>query len=112
VCGVSSGQISLLIQHIFASFWSPAAVMALYYAEPDSCEFRPRLLGVRGAPFLLPSMTKSFADKTSERVFAAESRGLRLKFLLALPCAGGAALLACALISTLFHHGVSTGGTQ
>jgi putative peptidoglycan lipid II flippase len=57
---------------------------------------------------LLPSLTRSFADKTIEEYSRLLDWGLRLTFVLALPCAAALALLAVPLISTLFHHGAFT----
>jgi putative peptidoglycan lipid II flippase len=105
VFGVSIGQISLLINTIFASFLVTGSVSWLYYAD-RLMEFPTGLLGVALGTILLPSLTRSFAEKTSEEYSKLLDWGLRLTFLLALPCALALALLAVPLISTLFHHGV------
>ena len=104
VFGVSIGQISLLINTIFASFLVTGSVSWLYYAD-RLMEFPTGLLGVALGTILLPSLTRSFADKTSDEYSKLLDWGLRLTFLLALPCALALALLAVPLISTLFHHG-------
>jgi putative peptidoglycan lipid II flippase len=107
VFGVSIGQISLLINTIFASFLVTGSVSWLYYAD-RLMEFPTGLLGVALGTILLPSLTKSFADKTTEEYSRLLDWGLRLTVLLALPCAAALALLAVPLISTLFHHGAFT----
>jgi putative peptidoglycan lipid II flippase len=104
VFGVSIGQISLVINTIFASFLATGSVSWLYYAD-RLMEFPTGLLGVALGTILLPSLSRSFADKTSEEYSKLLDWGLRLTFLLALPCALALALLAVPLISTLFHHG-------
>jgi putative peptidoglycan lipid II flippase len=104
VFGVSIGQISLLINTIFASFLVTGSVSWLYYAD-RLMEFPTGLLGVALGTILLPSLTRSFVDKTSEEYSKLLDWGLRLTFMLALPCALALALLAVPLISTLFHHG-------
>jgi len=104
VFGVSIGQISLLINTIFASYLVTGSVSWLYYAD-RLMEFPTGLLGVALGTILLPSLTRSFAEKTSEEYSKLLDWGLRLTFLLALPCALALALLAVPLISTLFHHG-------
>ena len=104
VFGVSIGQISLLINTIFATFLVTGSVSWLYYAD-RLMEFPTGLLGVALGTILLPSLTRSFADKTGEEYSKLLDWGLRLTFLLALPCAIALALLAVPLISTLFHHG-------
>lgn len=104
VFGVSIGQISLLINTIFASFLVTGSVSWLYYAD-RLMEFPTGLLGVALGTILLPSLTRSFVDKTREEYSRLLDWGLRLTFMLALPCALALALLAVPLISTLFHHG-------
>ncbi|MBI3526707.1 MAG: murein biosynthesis integral membrane protein MurJ [Betaproteobacteria bacterium] len=107
VFGVSISQISLLINTIFASFMITGSVSWLYYAD-RLMEFPTGLLGVALGTILLPSLTRSFADKTGEEYSKLLDWGLRLTFLLALPCAFALALLAVPLISTLFQHGAFT----
>ncbi len=104
VFGVSIGQISLLINTIFASFLVTGSVSWLYYAD-RLMEFPTGLLGVALGTILLPSLTRSVADKTGDEYSKLLDWGLRLTFMLALPCALALALLAVPLISTLFHHG-------
>ncbi|HWH46359.1 MAG TPA: murein biosynthesis integral membrane protein MurJ [Burkholderiales bacterium] len=107
VFGVSIGQISLLINTIFASFLVTGSVSWLYYAD-RLMEFPTGLLGVALGTILLPSLTRSYADKTTEEYSRLLDWGLRLTFVLALPCAAALALLAVPLIATLFHHGAFT----
>jgi putative peptidoglycan lipid II flippase len=104
VFGVSIGQISLVINTIFASFLVTGSVSWLYYAD-RLMEFPTGLLGVALGTILLPSLTRSFADKTTGEYSKLLDWGLRLTFMLALPCALALALLAVPLIATLFHHG-------
>jgi putative peptidoglycan lipid II flippase len=104
VFGVSIGQISLLINTIFASFLVTGSVSWLYYAD-RLMEFPTGLLGVALGTILLPSLTRSFTDQTGEEYSKLLDWGLRLTFLLALPCAFALALLAVPLIATLFYHG-------
>ena len=104
VFGVSIGQISLLINTIFASFLVTGSVSWLYYAD-RLMEFPTGLLGVALGTILLPSLAKSFADKTTDEYSRLLDWGLRLTLLLALPSALGLAILAVPLIATLFQHG-------
>ncbi|MGH6630518.1 MAG: murein biosynthesis integral membrane protein MurJ, partial [Burkholderiales bacterium] len=104
VFGVSVGQISLLINTIFASFLVTGSVSWLYYAD-RLMEFPTGLLGVALGTILLPSLSRSFAEKTAEEYTKLLDWGLRLTFLLAAPCAVALAVLAVPLISTLFRHG-------
>lgn len=104
VFGVSVGQISLLINTIFASFLITGSVSWLYYAD-RLMEFPTGLLGVALGTILLPSLSKSFAEKTAQEYSRLLDWGLRLTVLLAAPCAVALAVLAVPLIATLFRHG-------
>jgi putative peptidoglycan lipid II flippase len=68
-------------------------------------EFPTGVLGVALGTILLPSLSKSFAERTGEEYSRLLDWGLRLTLLLALPSALALAILAVPLISTLFHHG-------
>ncbi len=102
--GVSIGQISLLINGIFASFLVTGSVSWLYYAD-RLMEFPTGVLGVALGTILLPSLSRSYAEKTGDEYSRLLDWGLRLTLLLALPAAVGLAILAVPLIATLFHHG-------
>lgn len=105
--GVSIGQISLLINTIFASFLVTGSVSWLYYAD-RLMEFPTGMLGVALGTILLPSLAKHYADDSPERYSELLDWGLRLTLLLALPAAVALALLAVPLISTLFFYGKFT----
>ena len=104
VFGVSVGQISLLINTIFASFLITGSVSWLYYAD-RLMEFPAGMLGVALGTILLPSLAKHFATASHEEYSKLLDWGLRLTLLLALPAALALALLAVPLIATLFHYG-------
>jgi putative peptidoglycan lipid II flippase len=104
VFGVSVGQISLLINTIFASFLVTGSVSWLYYAD-RLMEFPAGMLGVALGTILLPSLSKHYATASHEEYSKLLDWGLRLTLLLALPAALALALLAVPLIATLFHYG-------
>jgi len=104
IFGVSIGQISLLINGIFASFLVTGSVSWLYFAD-RLMEFPTGVLGVALGTILLPSLSRSFADNSSDEYSRLLDWGLRLTLMLALPAALGLAILAVPLIATLFHHG-------
>jgi putative peptidoglycan lipid II flippase len=68
-------------------------------------EFPTGVLGVALGTILLPSLAKSFAEKSAAQYSRLLDWGLRLTLLLALPSALALAILAIPLIATLFHHG-------
>ena len=104
VLGVSVGQLSLMINTIFASFLENGSVSWLYYAD-RLMEFPTGLLGVALGTVLLPSLSKFHAEKDTESFNRLLDWGLRLTLMLALPAAIALALLAVPLIATLFHYG-------
>jgi putative peptidoglycan lipid II flippase len=104
VLGVSVGQVSLLINTIFASFLVTGSVSWLYYAD-RLMEFPTGLLGAALGTILLPSLSKTFADQAHDEYSRLLDWGLRLTILLAVPAAAALAVLAVPLIATLFHYG-------
>ena len=105
--GVSIGQISLLINTIFASFLVVGSVSWLYYAD-RLMEFPTGLLGAALGTILLPSLSRHYADDDRTAFSTLLDWGLRLTLLLAAPSALGLALLATPLVATLFLHGAFT----
>jgi putative peptidoglycan lipid II flippase len=104
VFGVSIAQISLLINTIFASFLQTGSVSWLYYAD-RLMEFPTGVLGVALGTILLPSLSKSVADKADGEYSQLLDWGLRLTFILALPAAVALAVIAVPLVASLFHYG-------
>ena len=104
VFGVSVGQVSLLINTIFASFLVTGSVSWLYYAD-RLMEFPTGLLGAALGTILLPSLARHYSDQLPDEYSRLLDWGLRLTLLLALPAAVALAILAVPLIATLFHYG-------
>src|SRR5262245_54039521 len=102
--GVSIGQISLLINTIFASFLVSGSVSWLYYAD-RLMEFPSGMLGVALGTILLPSLSKYHADANHEEYSRLLDWGLRVTVLLAVPATVALAVLALPLIAALFHYG-------
>jgi putative peptidoglycan lipid II flippase len=102
--GVSVGQISLLLNVIFASFLVTGSVSWLYYAD-RLMEFPAGMLCAALGTILLPSLSRHYANDSAEGYSALLDWGLRLTFLLAVPAAAGLAVLATPLITTLFMYG-------
>jgi putative peptidoglycan lipid II flippase len=104
VFGVSIGQVSLVINNIFASFLVTGSVSWLYYAD-RLMEFPTGMLGVALGTILLPSLSKHYATSSAEEYSRLLDWGLRITLLLAVPAAAALALLAVPLIATLFQYG-------
>lgn len=107
VFGVSIGQISLVINNVFASFLVTGSVSWLYYAD-RLMEFPLGLLGVALGTILLPSLSKHYASRSGGEYSRLLDWGLRITLLLAVPAAVALALLAIPLITTLFQYGAFT----
>ena len=107
VFGVSVGQISILINTMIASFLVSGSVSWLYFAD-RLMEFPTGLLGVALGTILLPSLSKSVADKNDGEYSHLLDWGLRLTFMLALPAAVALAVLAVPLVTSLFMYGAFT----
>jgi putative peptidoglycan lipid II flippase len=104
VFGVSIGQISLVINNIFASFLVTGSVSWLYYAD-RLMEFPTGLLGVALGTILLPSLAKHYASSSTDAYSKLLDWGLRITLMLAVPAAVALALLAIPLVTTLFQYG-------
>lgn len=104
IFGVSVSQISLIINTIFASFLISGSVSWIYYAD-RLMEFPSGVLGVALGTILLPSLSKSFSIGDANAYSNLMDWGLRLCFLLALPCTIALAIIAKPLIIVLFQYG-------
>lgn len=104
IMGVSVGQISLIINTIFASFLVSGSVSWMYFAD-RLMEFPTGVLGVALGTILLPSLAKTYANDDPQEYSRLLDWGLRLCLLLALPSAVALAVLSWPLIAALFLHG-------
>ncbi|MDE2286724.1 MAG: murein biosynthesis integral membrane protein MurJ [Burkholderiales bacterium] len=101
---VSVAQISLIINTNIASRLAQGSVSWLAYAD-RLMEFPTALLGVALGTVLLPNLSKAHADADPIEYSALLDWGLRLTFLLALPCAVGLLVYAEPLTATLYQYG-------
>jgi len=104
VFGVSIGQISMLINTIFASFLVAGSVSWLYYAD-RLMEFPSGMLGVALGAILLPSLSKCHANNNTAEYSRLLDWGLRLTIMLTLPAALALGMIAVPLLSTFFQRG-------
>lgn len=107
IFGVSVAQISIVLNNVFASFMPTGSVSWLYYAD-RLMEFPTGVLGVALGTILLPSLSKSFVDKTEQEFSLLLDWGLRLTFMLAIPAAVALAVLSKPLVASLFYYGKFT----
>jgi len=104
ILGVSVSQISLIINTIFASFLAAGSVSWMYYAD-RLMELPSGVLGVALGTILLPTLAKTYANKDRHEYSRILDWGLRLCFILVLPCAVALALLSEPLTVALFQYG-------
>ena len=106
ILGVSVGQISLIINTIFASFLVSGSVSWMYYAD-RLMEFPTGVLGVALGTILLPSLSRSHSSGNAEEYSRLLDWGLRLCLLLALPSAVALAVISEPLIAALFQYAIA-----
>lgn len=104
ILGVSVSQVSLIINTIFASFLASGSVSWMYYAD-RLMEFPAGVLGVALGTILLPSLAKTYSTGDHDGYCRLLDWGLRLCFLLALPCSVALGILAKPLVVSLFQYG-------
>ena len=104
ILGVSVSQISLIINTIFASFLAAGSVSWMYYAD-RLMELPSGVLGVALGTILLPVLSKTYASKDRHEYSRILDWGLRLCFVLVLPCTLALGLLAEPLTVSLFQYG-------
>jgi putative peptidoglycan lipid II flippase len=107
IFGVSVSQISLIINTIFASFLVAGSVSWMYYAD-RLMELPSGVLGVALGTILLPALAKTYASADREEYSRLLDWGLRLCFLLVLPCSLALAIIAEPLVVSLFQYGKFT----
>ncbi len=96
-------QINLLLDTLFASFLPTGSVAWLYYSE-RLMMFPLGIIGVAIATVVLPSLSRSVAEKGQQRYSATLDWALRILLLLGLPATIGLLILAGPLLSTLFQY--------
>ena len=104
ILGVSVSQISLIINTIFASFLAAGSVSLMYYAD-RLMELPSGVLGVALGTILLPALSRTYAKADRQEYSRLLDWGLRLCFLLVLPCSAALALLSEPLTVSLFQYG-------
>ncbi len=95
---------SLIINTIFASFLMAGSVSWMYYAD-RLMELPSGVLGVALGTILLPILSKTYASKDRHEYSRILDWGLRLCFVLVLPCSLALAILSEPLTVSLFQYG-------
>ncbi|ETD68236.1 membrane protein [Pelistega indica] len=104
ILGVSVAQISILINTNIAT-WLPAGSVTWLSFADRLMEFPTALLGIAIGTVLLPSLAAANAKGDVADYSHLLDWGLRLVFLLGLPCVLGLGLLSEGLVASLFNYG-------
>ena len=102
--GASVGQISLLLNTIFASFLTIGSVTWLYYSE-RLAYFPLGVFGVTVATVILPHLSRQHAAQSKEGFSDILDWGLRCNLLIGLPASVTMLVLSGPLIVSLFQYG-------
>lgn len=102
--GASVGQISLLLNTIFASFLKVGSISWLYYSE-RLAYFPLGVFGVALATVILPHLSRQHAAKSQEGFSSTLDWGIRCNLIIGIPASITMFILAGPLIVTLFQHG-------
>lgn len=105
--GASVGQLSLLLNTIFASFLSVGSVTWLYYSD-RLAYFPLGVFGVALATVVLPHLSLQYAQRSAKNFAAALDWGIRCNLLIGIPAAVSLMVLAGPLIISLFQYGKFT----
>ncbi len=104
ILGSSVAQINLLFDTLIASFLVAGSVSWLYYSD-RLVEFPLGVFAIALSTVILPSLSRSHANGSSEEFSSTLDWGLRLVLLIGIPSAVGLFLLAQPLLATLFNYG-------
>lgn len=107
ILGVSVAQISILINTNIAT-WLPAGSVTWLSFADRLMEFPTAFLGIAIGTVLLPRLASANAQEDTQTYSQLLDWGLRLIFLLGLPCVLGLSLMSEGLVANLFNYGVFT----
>jgi putative peptidoglycan lipid II flippase len=105
--GSSIGQISLLLNTVFASFLVAGSVTWLYYSD-RLAYFPLGVFGVALMTVILPHLSQQHIAKTPEAFSNTLNWGLRCNLLIGIPASVTLLILSGPLIVGLFHYGKFT----
>ncbi len=102
--GVSVGQLSLLIDTIFASFLQAGSISWLYYSDRLT-NLPLGIFGVAISTVILPHLSKKVTHQAEEDYSKTIDWALRTILVIAIPSVIGFLCLGGPMIVTLFQHG-------
>lgn len=105
--GASVGQISLLLNTIFASFLPIGSVTWLYFSD-RLAYFPLGVFGVALATVVLPHLSRHHAANSHTNFAGTLEWGVRCNLLIGMPAAVGMLVLSAPLVISLFDYGKFT----
>ena len=104
IFGSSVAQINLLLDTLIASFLVAGSVSWLYYSD-RLVEFPLGVFAIALSTVILPSLSRSHANGSSEEFSRTLDWALRVVLLIGVPATIGLMLLARPMLATLFYYG-------
>lgn len=105
--GASVGQVSILINTVFASFLRVGSISWLYYSE-RLAYFPLGVFGVALLTIVLPQLSSQHAKQSNDGFSSILNWGIRCNLLIGIPASLTMLLLSGPLVTTLFAHGKFT----
>jgi putative peptidoglycan lipid II flippase len=103
ILGSSVAQINLLFDTLIASFLVAGSVSWLYYSD-RLVEFPLGVFAIALSTVILPSLSRSHANESTDEFSGTLDWGLRLVLLIGIPSALGLFILGRPMITTLFMY--------
>ena len=107
IFGAAIGQITMLVDSLFASFLVTGSISWLYYAA-RLMEFPLGIIGVGIATVILPSLARQHASGSKQEAAKTIDWSVRCTVLIGVPATIGLFFLAGPLVATLFQSGKFT----
>ena len=104
IFGASVSQINLLLNTVIASFMVTGSVSWLYYSD-RLVELPLGVIGVALGTVILPSLSRSAAERSPQEFSHTLDWGMRWVMLIGVPATVGLMLLSGPVLATLFYYG-------
>ena len=104
VLAASAGQVNALVGMVLASYLEVGSRSCLYYAD-RLMELPIGIVAIALGTVLLPNLSRLHQARKTQQFSATLDWGVRLGLLLGVPAAAALAVLADALVATIYLHG-------
>ncbi|ANF17083.1 membrane protein [Buchnera aphidicola (Schlechtendalia chinensis)] len=104
IIGISTNQISIIINTIFSSFLVTGSISWMYYSD-RLIEFISGIFGVSLGTILLPLLSNSVVNANRKEYYKLLDWSLRIGCLIAIPSSIALAILSKTIVIVLFQYG-------